>query len=494
MLICRVKILTMRKTGILGLFVLASIRLLLAQAPNLMSYQAVIWDGSGNLVSEKIVSIKISILQGTVTGPAVFSETHRIQSNVNGLVNLLIGGGTSATGKISDINWGGGSFFLKTETDPTGGTNFSIIGTTQLVSVPYAFHSNTSNNLVTPTPGLPGQLLTADKDGKPIWVSTYPTINTTNSSNITSNTAASGGNVTSDGGAPIASRGIVWSTFPNPTVSLSTKTNNGTGLGVFSSSLSGLISNTTYYARAYATNSVGTGYGNEISFTTSSGLTMNIPCSGTPIVKDTDGNSYNTVQIGTQCWTKENLKVTKYNDNSAIPLEATGSMNGISSTWQKLTTGAYSIYANEISTGSNTTIYGLLYNWYAAKGIATIGSTSFKNICPMGWHIPTDGEWTILTNFLGGEVAGGKMKQSGTTLWNAPNNGADNASGFTALPAGYRDISGSFLSIRQNAFFWSTSEDGNNYACYRNLVGSNSTFSRYINYKSVGASVRCLRD
>jgi uncharacterized protein (TIGR02145 family) len=169
-------------------------------------------------------------------------------------------------------------------------------------------------------------------------------------------------------------------------------------------------------------------------------------------------------------------------------------MNGISSAWQKLTTGAYSIYANEISTGSNTTIYGLLYNWYAAKGIATIGSNSNKNICPMGWHIPTDGEWTILTNFLGGDVAGGKMKQTGTTLWNAPNNGADNASGFTALPAGYRDISGSFLSIRQNAFFWSTSEDGNNYACYRNLVVSNSTFSRYINYKSVGGSVRCLRD
>ena len=327
-----------------------------------MSYQAVIWDGSGNLVSEKIVSIKISILQGSVTGPAVFSETHRIQSNVNGLVSLLIGGGTSATGKISDINWGGGSYFLKTETDPSGGVNFSIIGTTQLVSVPYAIHSNTSNNLVTPTPGLPGQILTVDKDGKPIWVSTLSTVNTTNSSNITPNTAVSGGNITSDGGAPIASRGIVWSTFPNPTVSLSTKTNNGTGLGVFSSTLSGLISNTTYYARAYATNNIGTGYGNEISFTTSSGLAMNIPCPGTPIVKDIDGNSYNTVQIGTQCWTKENLKVTKYNDNSVIPLEATGSINGISTKWQNLTTGAYSIYANEISTGSNTTIYGFLYN------------------------------------------------------------------------------------------------------------------------------------
>ena len=484
----------MKKIGILGFFILSSFSLILAQAPNLISYQAVIWDGSGNLVAEKMVSIKISILQGSVTGPAVYAETHRIQTNVNGLVSLLIGGGTSATGKISDINWGGGSFFLKTETDPTGGANFSIIGTTQLVSVPYAIHSNTSNNLVTPTPGLPGQILTADKEGKPIWVSTYPTINTTNSSNITSNTAASGGNVTSDGGAPITSRGVVWSTFPNPTISLSTKTNNGTGLGTFSASLSGLTSNTTYYGRAFATNSVGTGYGNEISFTTTAGLTMNTPCTGTPTVKDIDGNSYNTVQIGTQCWTKENLKVTKYNDNSAIPLEATGSINGISTKWQTLTNGSYSIYANEISTGTNATIYGFLYNWYAVKGIATIGSNNFKNICPIGWHVPTDGEWTILTNFLGGDVAGGKMKQSGTTLWNAPNTGADNSSGLTVLPAGSRNSDGSYYGIRSNAFFWSSSEDGNNYGCYRNMILNNSNVSRYINYKSAGASVRCLRD
>ena len=484
----------MKKIGILGFFILSSISLILAQAPNLMSYQAVIWDGSGNLVAEKMVSIKISILQGSVAGAAVYAETHRIQTNVNGLVSLLIGGGTSVTGKISDINWGGGSFFLKTETDPTGGANFSIIGTTQLVSVPYAIHSNTSNNLVTPTPGLPGQILTADKDGKPTWVSTYPTINTTNSSNITSNTAVSGGNVTSDGGAPITARGVVWSTFPNPTVSLSTKTNNGTGLGTFSASLSGLTSNTTYYGRAFATNSVGTGYGNEISFTTTAGLTMNIPCTGTPTVKDIDGNSYNTVQIGTQCWTKENLKVTKYNDNSAIPLEATGSINGISTKWQTLTNGSYSIYANEISTGTNATIYGFLYNWYAAKGIATIGSNNFKNICPIGWHVPTDGEWTILTNFLGGDVAGGKMKQSGTTLWNAPNTGADNSSGLSVLPAGSRNSDGSYYGIRSNAFFWSSSEDGNNYGCYRNMILNNSNVSRYINYKSAGASVRCLRD
>jgi hypothetical protein len=165
---------------------LVAMQVTIAQVPNLMSYQAVIWDGSGNLVSEKMVSIKINILQGSVTGTSVYSETHRIQSNINGLISLMIGGGTTTTGKIADINWGSGSYFLKTETDPTGGVNYTIVGTTQLISVPYAMHSNTSNNLNTPTPGLPGQVLTVAKDGNPIWVSTLPTVVTTNFSNVSS--------------------------------------------------------------------------------------------------------------------------------------------------------------------------------------------------------------------------------------------------------------------------------------------------------------------
>ena len=125
----------MKKIALLSLISTIFIGNLFSQAPNLMSYQAVIWDASGNLVSEKMVSIKISILQSSVTGTSVYSENHRVQTNINGLVSLMIGGGTNATGKIADINWGGGSYFLKTETDTTGGVNFSITGTTQLVSV-----------------------------------------------------------------------------------------------------------------------------------------------------------------------------------------------------------------------------------------------------------------------------------------------------------------------------------------------------------------------
>jgi hypothetical protein len=140
----------MKKITLLSLITLVFISNLISQAPNLMSYQAVIWDASGNLVAEKMVSIKISILQGSVSGSSVYSENHRVQTNINGLVSLMIGGGTNATGKISDINWGGGTFFLKTETDPTGGNSYSIIGTTQLVSVPYSLFSGLSKNIQTP--------------------------------------------------------------------------------------------------------------------------------------------------------------------------------------------------------------------------------------------------------------------------------------------------------------------------------------------------------
>jgi uncharacterized protein (TIGR02145 family) len=322
-----------------------------------------------------------------------------------------------------------------------------------------------------------------------------PTVITISASSITTTTAASGGNISADGGSAVNSRGLVWSTSPSPTISLTTKTSNGTGIGSFTSLLTNLTPNTTYYIRAYATNSAGTGYGNEITFTTlDSTDVMGIPCLGTPTVRDIDGNTYNTVQIGTQCWTKENLKVTKYNDGTSIPLDTSGGTNGngASQTWGSRPTGARTIYANN---NTNLTIYGYLYNWYAVKGIVTEGSMSFKNLCPTGWHIPSDAEWTTLTNRLEGEsVAGGKMKSSGTTNWNSPNTGATNESGFSALPGGFRKSDGSFYYIRLNAFFWSATEYDNYYAWYRELSFNNGNVYRVNYFKQYGFSVRCLKD
>ncbi|MFM7586106.1 MAG: hypothetical protein ACKO6M_03695, partial [Bacteroidota bacterium] len=143
----------------------------------------------------------------------------------------------------------------------------------------------------------------------------YPTVTTTSATGITSTGATTGGNVTSDGGASVTARGVAYGTAQNPTTANST-TSNGTGTGVFTSTLSGLTASTLYYVRAYATNAVGTAYGSQVSFTTLAGPQ---PCPGTPTVTDVDNNTYNTVQIGTQCWTQSNLKVSKYRNGDNIP-------------------------------------------------------------------------------------------------------------------------------------------------------------------------------
>jgi uncharacterized protein (TIGR02145 family) len=314
-----------------------------------------------------------------------------------------------------------------------------------------------------------------------------PTLTTTTITAITTTSSSSGGNITADGGASISARGVVWSTSTNPTIALTTKTTDGSGTGSFTSTLTNLTPKTTYYVRAYATNSAGTGYGNEISFTTSdSSIVMGIPCPGTPTVKDIDGNTYNTVQIGTQCWTKENLRVTKYRDGTVIPLDESGGADGSGTglTWGSKTIGARTVYGHS---AANLATYGYLYNWYAVADT--------KGLCPNGWHVPIDDEWTNSTNYLGGEsVAGGKMKTTGTTFWNSPNTGATNESGFSALPGGFRISNGSFGLIRTTAFFWSATVFGNNAAWVRNLSSSDSNVVRSTSLKSVGASVRCLRD
>ena len=195
-------------------------------------------------------------------------------------------------------------------------------------------------------------------------------------------------------------------------------------------------------------------------------------------VTDIDGNVYHAVTIGTQVWMVENLKTTKYRDGTSIP-NVTGN-----TAWSILTTGAYCDYNN---TPSNSATYGRLYNWYAA--------TDAHNIAPTGWHVPTDAEWSTLTTYLGGEsVAGGKLKEIGTTHWTSPNTGATNETGFTALPGGYRDYGGTFYGIGDYGYWWSATENDATYAWYRNMNYDFSDVSSYNVDKELGFSVRCVRD
>jgi uncharacterized protein (TIGR02145 family) len=339
---------------ILTVFFTAS---MFAQPPQKMSYQAVIRNNINVLVTSSPVGMRISILQGSSNGSAVYVETQNATTNANGLVSIEIGGGTVISGTFAGIDWSAGTYFIKTETDPTGVANYTITGTSQLLSVPYSLYAKNAESVDDMMDQLYDQGYLKPKDG--------------------------------------------------------------------------------------------------------------------------DGNLYNVIKIGNQRWLKENLKTTKYNDGTAI-LNVTDN-----TTWISLGTGAYCDYANN---SANSVTYGRLYNWYA------VTSTNPKNVCPKGWKVPTDSEWTTLTTYLGGEsVAGGKIKETGTTHWNSPNTGATNETGFTALPGGNRGGLGTFANMGGLGFWWSDTE-----------YNSTNSMSRYLNFdyagitrngfgKNQGFSVRCLR-
>ncbi|OVE79450.1 hypothetical protein BVY01_02480 [bacterium I07] len=195
-------------------------------------------------------------------------------------------------------------------------------------------------------------------------------------------------------------------------------------------------------------------------------------------VTDIDGNVYRTIKIGNQVWMAENLKGTHYRNGDPIAHVTR------TSAWSNLSTGAYCNYDNTVS---NVSTYGRLYNWYAVN--------DSRKIAPAGWHVPTDAEWRTLVDYLGGSgVAGGKMKESGTLHWKSPNTGATNASGFSALPGGYRFSHGSLGNVGYYASFWSSTVYTDDSAWRRKLIYDGSEVNRTHNYKHYGFSVRCVRD
>jgi uncharacterized protein (TIGR02145 family) len=408
-----------------------------------------------------------------------------------------------------------------------------------------------------------------------------PTLTTSAVTNITGTTASSGGNITSEGSGTIISRGVCWSTGSSPTIA-DNKTSDGTGAGSFTSSMIALNGATTYYVRAYASSSAGTGYGMAMSFTTlGSSPTANIALAtninvtsatlngsvnanhlstvvtfeygtstsygntatatqspvtnntntnvsatitgltggtiyhyrvkavnalGTTmsndftfttflLLTDIEGNTYRAVSIGTQVWMAENLKTTKYNDGTAIP-------NVTGTAWGALTTPGYCWYNNDAATYKAT--YGALYNWY---------TVNTGKLCPTGWHVPTDAEWTTLENYLtangynyDGTTTGNKYAKSlaSTTLWtssatvgavgNTDYPEKRNATGFTALPGGFRSYDGAYGAIGFYGYWWSSSTEFNPYALNRRVYYNFDNVFRSNYDKQGGFSVRCIRD
>jgi len=276
------------------------------------------------------------------------------------------------------------------------------------------------------------------------------------------------GRVIKHGGSTVVERGICWAmvsgvTIQNHHISFPGDT------GYFECIISGLHPQTKYFVRAFASNSYGISYSNEITFTTDSSATS---CPPSVYYKE---QSYQTVMIGEQCWFAENLNAGNYTGGSSNQYD-----NG---------------YIEKYCYGEDTakcTEYGGLYQWDEAMNYSTTGN---QGICPDGWHIPDQSDWDILTDYLGGlAVAGGEMKESGTSHWNPPNQGANNSAGFTPLPAGYRDNTGVFIYIGSSALFWTSDSYSSQNTWFKRINYFNSELITYHYSKELGLSIRCLKN
>lgn len=292
-----------------------------------------------------------------------------------------------------------------------------------------------------------------------------PELSTAIVTEISDSSAISGGTILSTGAMEITDKGICWSTNTGPTIH-DVVISAGAGSGSFISTIKDLQPQTYYYVRAFATNSDGTGYGEERSFRTK---TMN-----STVVQDVDGNAYPTVKIGDQVWMAKNLKATKFRSGARITNVTDNDQ------WSNLSTPAYSYYNNVSGNG-----YGLLYN----------GLTIMTDeVCPEGWHLPALSEWAALIDTIGGkEVAGGKLKESGIFHWSAPNVGATDEFGFTALPGGLRYTDGSFKNQGDVGYWWAAPDSSTQ------LVGIIMSYNtENVNFggspENIAESVRCIKD
>jgi hypothetical protein len=329
-----------------------------AQAPQKISYQAVIRDAANNLVTNHAIGMKISILQGSATGTAVYTETQTPNTNANGLVSIEIGTGTG----FDAINWAAGPFFIKTETDPAGGTSYSITGTSQLLSAPYALYAVKAANGINTT-----------------------LVSTINASNITTTSAACGGTIFISTGE-VTAYGVCWATTQNPTIA-NGKTTDGTGLGNFTSSITGLTAGKTYYVRAYATNSTGTTYGNQVTIQTPSSIVFptvtttdatNVTESAATCAGNVTATGGATVTERGVCWST--------NQSPTISDSKIASGDGTGSFSIQLSGLAPNIiyYARAYAVNSAGVGYGTQVNFTTLKTLPVVATKDVTSISAMG--------------------------------------------------------------------------------------------------------------
>lgn len=296
---------------------------------------------------------------------------------------------------------------------------------------------------------------------------TLPDLVTIVVSEVGTDNVTCGGMVHHDGGKTVTDRGIMIGKTEQPEID-GLKISMGAGTGFFEQKIENLDPGTTYYLNAYAENGVGVAFGLVKSFKTLG------------IITDVDGNSYEVVEIGNQTWMAENLKTSKYRNGDPIPLVDN------EEEWFLIdSSGAFCYYNDD---QNNNLVYGKLYNWHALADV--------RGICPEGFTVPDNEDWSTLVAYAGGpETAGSGLKHKGFEYWQIPNAGATNATGFTALPGGYR-VGNGFFSKGKFANFWSATEHPENdgIGVYFLTVSYDNTYAYMATmFKRAGHSVRCIK-
>jgi uncharacterized protein (TIGR02145 family) len=394
-----------------------------SQSPEGFTYQAEARDSRGKILVSTSLIVKALIIQGSAQSQMdVWDETYNVITDKYGLFSIVIGDmddGEFVTGRFSEIDWEAGPYFLNVEIQ--SGSTIVKMPTTQLLSVPYALYAKRSGNPNADWNAAAGDAVILNK----------PML------------------------SEVATSGSYNDLSENPDLSIyATKNMTNGNITNLANPIDAQDAATKIYIDA---------------------LAEQLYEQGVLKVKDVDGNFYGVVKIGAQFWMSENLKTTKCNDGSMLPMVTDNT------SWEGSSDGAYCWYNN-----NDATIYGAIYNWYAVNT---------RKLCPVGWHVPSDAEWATLITFLGGEsVAGGKMKESGTLHWKDPNTGATNESGFSGLPGGYRIFDGRFLSINEYGVWWSSTGISTLLA-QRIAVGfDSSNVYRGGQRKDAGYYVRCVRD
>jgi hypothetical protein len=451
-----------------------------AQSPNLLQYQAVVRNTSGQLVANQAVGMRVSLLKASATGTIVYSETHRDTTTANGLVTVDIGAGTVVSGSFGSINWGQGPYFIKTETDITGGTNYLLIGTTQLLSVPYSLYaqsaslkySNAGDTLFSGkeyviVPGLSSANVNAIVAGS-------PGVTTSVASSVTTVAASLGGNVISAGTSNVTSRGICYSTSASPTINGSTVA-SGAGIGSFTVNIPGLNPATTYYARAYATNATGTSYGNQVIFTTmgavgqacAQGSTLTVTHTAGDVAPVTKSITYQLVQSNlsgeSKCWIAQNLGA----DRQALSL-TDNSEASAGWYWQFNRKQGYKHDGLDRTPNGSWSIISENSHWTSANDPCTL-------LLGSGWRLPLLTEWEI--------AAAAAYKQTNGNSFN---------SDLRIHYSGHLDVANGQVSGRGIFVLFALKNQANNDENYKGTDGGINNW----NYtsKRVATSVRCLKD